>query len=76
MYLTKHHAQPTLPSETDAENKTGAPEIQVTPEMIEAGVVSYLEHCPDSGVGDHLDGEMVTEIFSVMLAAKHRAPRT
>lgn len=41
----------------------------ITPAMIEAGVRVYLEHCPDSGVGDRLDRKMVVEIFSEMLAA-------
>ena len=41
-------------------------EIEVTPEMINAGVDTYLNFCPDSGWGDSLDREMVREIFTAM----------
>jgi hypothetical protein len=43
---------------------TGAPgEIEITPEMIEAGVSIYLGHCPDTGTGDVMDRKMIAEIF-------------
>lgn len=47
-------------------NETASPEITVTPEMIEAGVSTYLEWCPDTGVGDSVDRKMVQAIFAAM----------
>jgi hypothetical protein len=46
----------------------GAPEIPVTPAMIEAGIAVYLGFCPDTGAGDAADRQMVCEIFQVMEA--------
>ena len=51
-------------------------EIEVTAEMIEVGVRVYLEHCPDSGVGDRLDRKMIAEIFAGMTAARPADPST
>jgi hypothetical protein len=50
-------------------------DIEVTPEMMKAGVDVYLGHCPDSGVGDTLDRQMIREIFLVMVAKAINAPR-
>lgn len=53
-------------------NEKGVPQIEVTPEMIEAGLEVYLGFCPDSGTGDNTDRRMLSEIFRTMLA-RHRA---
>lgn len=45
-------------------------EIEVTPEMIEAGLSAYLEACPDTGAGDRIDREMVDRIFRSMMFVK------
>lgn len=42
---------------------------EVTPAMLDAGVAVYLEHCPDSGVGDELDRRMVGRVFRAMAEA-------
>ncbi len=44
--------------------------IEISSEIIEAGVAVYLGFCPDSGVGDMLDRKMVIEIFLAMLEAR------
>lgn len=41
-------------------------DLEVTPEMVEAGVRVYLEFCPDTGCGDKADARMVAEIFRAM----------
>ena len=60
-------------SETDAGNETGVPLIEVTPEMLEAGVETYLEWCPNSGTGDRTDQKMIAEIFVAMAEARRRS---
>jgi hypothetical protein len=70
MYVTKQVFLLPSDSETDAGNEPGVPQIEVTPEMIEAGVEIYLQWCPDSGTGDRTDQKMVAEIFVAMTAAK------
>lgn len=47
-------------------------EIEITPEMIWAGVECYLRHCPDTGVGDEIDRRMVRQIFEAMLTVAGR----
>lgn len=49
-----------------AEDQAGVAQIEVTPEMIDAGVDVYVEWCPDTGVGDAVDRKMIIEIFSEM----------
>ena len=44
----------------------GQASAEITSGMIEAGVAVYLEHCPDTGVGDRIDRKMVAEIFEAM----------
>ena len=51
------------------EKKEGVPQIEVTPEMIEAGIQVYLEWCPNSGTGDRVDRKMIVEIFGAMVCA-------
>lgn len=63
----------SFPPETDA-MPAGVPQIEVTPEMIEAGVDAYLDFCPDSGTGDRTDQRMVAEIFRRMTGAMPLAP--
>lgn len=48
-------------------------EIEITPEMIEAGVEVLREHCPDTAVGDSLDRQMVREIYGAMRSQGMRA---
>jgi len=43
------------------------PEVEITPQMIDAGVKVYLEHCSDTGAGDRLDRDMVQQMFEAML---------
>lgn len=53
-----------------ASKEAGAPadpEIEVTPEMIEAGVVHLYRYHPDRGLTDE---EAVKAIFSAMMGAK------
>jgi len=45
------------------------PALCIPPNAIDEGVRVYLEHCPDSGVGDRLDRKMIVEIFEAMMAA-------
>ena len=45
-------------------------EIEVTPEMLAAGLSAYLDRCPDTGVGDPSDRKMITEIFRPMEALR------
>jgi hypothetical protein len=49
------------------EREAGAPEqaIEITPEMIEAGILELREKC----IGEDLAG-IVTDVFYVMLAAR------
>ena len=47
------------------------PQMEVTDEMIEAGVQAYLEWSPDTGTGDSADHRMVRDIF---MAMQSRAP--
>jgi hypothetical protein len=41
-------------------------EIQITPEMIEAGLACYQARCPDTAIGDQTDRKMLAEIFRAM----------
>ncbi len=41
--------------------------IEITPEMIEAGMEVFLGAYPDTGAGDTLDREMLVELFLAML---------
>jgi hypothetical protein len=66
--LDKAHSEPLEAGRVTGQPQTGVPQIEVTPEMIEAGVAVYLEWCPDSGAGDVTDQKMVAEIFSAMAA--------
>lgn len=45
----------------------GAPEIPSA--MIDAGLAVYLDHCPDSGLGDQLDREMIAKIIRAAIGA-------
>ncbi len=50
-------------------------EIEITPEMVGAGLVALLRRCPDSATGDISDQRMVAEIFKAMLAEAASAVR-
>lgn len=56
----------SLGATTGQPEDAGAPETEVTPEMIEAGVEVYLGYCPDSGLGDATDRRMVAAVFRAM----------
>ncbi|MEA2976218.1 MAG: hypothetical protein QOF19_1738 [Alphaproteobacteria bacterium] len=47
----------------------GAPEIEATTEMVDAGVEQFLRDYPETGTGDELDRRMVRRIFEAMTAA-------
>jgi len=36
---------------------------EITDEMISSALHVYLQYCPDTGVGDHLDRTMVAEML-------------
>jgi hypothetical protein len=40
--------------------------------MVEAGLQVYLDHCPDTGMGDALDREMIREIISAAIRGAGR----
>ena len=48
--------------------EAGAPraEIEITAEMIEAGLYQFLREYPETGTGDELDRRMVVAIFKAM----------
>jgi hypothetical protein len=48
------------------ESEAGAPEIEITPAMVEAGVLAYYRH---SDFNERIE-DVVTTICRVMLAAK------
>jgi hypothetical protein len=48
------------------EGQADAESIEVTEEMIEAGLAVLVARCPDTATGDHLDREMVADIFVAM----------
>lgn len=50
------------------EAETGAPQIEVTPAMIEAGLEELLGFFPDSA--SYYDGRAVCAIFTAMCAAR------
>jgi hypothetical protein len=60
--LTKH---PQDVENRAAATAAGAPEIEITPAMIEAGLDAYLCRCPDS-LGDSLDRELISAVFTAM----------
>jgi hypothetical protein len=64
------------PQRDRPDSNTGVPQIEVTPEMVEAGVSLYLDYCPDSGSGDRTDRKMIAEIFSAMMAVRCQARST
>jgi hypothetical protein len=39
------------------------PILRITEEMVEAGVVAYQEHCPDTCSGDIFDKPMIREVL-------------
>jgi len=55
-------------SETDADAKTGLPQIEVTPEMIEAGLEELVGAFPDSA--SYYDRDVVRAIFLAMHAVQ------
>lgn len=65
MYVTKVEIDP-MTDNRQAGDRKGVTSYEVTPEMIDAGVASYLEWCPDSGCGDEVDRRMVADIFAAM----------
>jgi len=52
------------------ENSPGATQIEVTPEMIDAGLEAYNSRCPDTGGYFQHDADMVREIFEAMYAVR------
>jgi len=44
-------------------------EIEITPQMIEAGIDVLLGWCPDTAIGDETDHRMVRAIYRAMEAA-------
>jgi hypothetical protein len=50
---------------------TAAPNVEITPEMVEAGVVPLLRYHPDRASED----DIVVEIFRSMLAASKSPAR-
>lgn len=70
---------PAISSPRDRpENEAGVPHIEVTPEMIRAGLDVFLGEYPDTGAGDRLDRDMIAAIFKAMMRASwlsRRAPR-
>lgn len=67
MYVTKRNEAPIKASETDAQNDSGVA-IEVTPEMIEAGLEELISGFPDSA--SHYDGRIVARIFLAMQASR------
>ena len=57
-----------MPKDIDSPAPTGPPVLNVTPEMIMAGMEVYLDHCPDTGLGDVLDQEMVRKILTAAMS--------
>lgn len=50
--------------------------IEVTPEMIEAGMEAYMAHHPDTVFGFDFERRVVSEIFSAMYRARSSPART
>ena len=75
IYLRKQKSLVASPLETDAEDKAGVPRIEVTPEMIEAGLVELAgfdwQECPDSA------SDVVRRIwFAMARSANQTSERT
>jgi hypothetical protein len=55
------------PSVTTSEGRD-RPDVEITEEMIRAGLKTLLEHCPDTACGDAPDRALVIDLFRVMRA--------
>jgi hypothetical protein len=68
--IDKATPSPQNPKAPLDQSGAGGSDSEITDEMIEAGVETYLGFCPDSGVGDALDRKMVGRIYEAMAAVK------
>lgn len=71
IYVSKQMYDATDSSDRPA---TQTDQIEITPQMIEAGLAVYVGHCPDTACGDRLDREMIAEIFAAMSRQGYTAP--
>lgn len=69
MMAADDKTQMKQPADT-AEYSSGATQIEVTPEMIEAGLEAYNSRCPDTGGYFKYDADMVREIFEAMYSVR------
>lgn len=75
IYVTKQTNEPIQASETDARNDSGVA-VEVTPEMIEAGLSVYLDWLPDDAPRNLGERELMARLFRAMLSQQPQlAPR-
>lgn len=69
MYVTKQKDSDIQPERDRPENESGVP-VEVTPEMIEAGLKVYLEWLPDDAPRNLGERELMARLFRAMLSQR------